>query len=95
MKEITLISAASAFGHKQKLVGVAINSRNFDFSWQVVASVHFVVHRQRSHLAITKIAREVGVVDPAGDGLLVATTGKNELAFFTFDNCCASVLAHR
>ena len=95
MKEITLVGAAATFGHEQELVGVAIDSADLDFGGQVIASVDFVVHGEWSHLAVTKVAREVRVVHASSNCFFVAVATEYELTFFTFDNCRARVLTHR
>ena len=94
MKEVTLVGAAATFGHEQEFVGVAIDSTDLDFGGQVIACVDFVVHRERSHLAVTKVARQVRVEHASSNCFFVAVATENKLTFLTLHDCCARVLTH-
>ncbi len=54
-----------------------------------------VVHRDRRQLAVPQVAREIGLVHAAGDGLLVAAAGEDPLALLRLDDRRPGVLAHR
>ena len=94
LEEVALVGRASTFCHEEELVRIAIDGRNFNFGRKVVAGVDFVVHVERSHLAVAQVAGEIGVVNTASNCFFIATTGENELALLAFHNCGASVLAH-
>ena len=94
LEEVALIGRASTFCHEEELVCIAIDCRNFNFSWKVVACIDFVVHVERRHLAITQVAGEIRVVDSACNCFFVAAACENELALLAFHNCGAGVLAH-
>ena len=95
LEEVRLVGAAATLGDEQELVGVAVDGADLDLRRQVGAGVALVVHRQRSHLAVAQIRREVGLLHPGGDGGLVAAAGHHELALLGLDDRGARVLAHR
>ena len=94
LEEVALVCRAATLCHEEKLVCIAIDSRNFDFSGKVVASVDFVIHVERSHLAVTQVAGEIRVVDTACNCFFIAAACEYELALLAFHDCRTGVLAH-
>ena len=93
--EVRLVGAAAALGDEQELVLVAVDGGDLDLGRQVGAGVLLLVHRERRHLAVAQVRREVGLLDPGGDRRLVAAAGEHELALLALDDRGAGVLAHR
>jgi hypothetical protein len=67
LEEVALVGAAAALGHEEELVLVAVGGGDLDLGRQVGAGVLLVVHRERRQLAVAQVAREVRLVDAAGD----------------------------
>ena len=59
LEQVALVGAAAALGDEQELVGVAVDGGDLDLGRQVGAGVDLVVHRERRHLAVAQVAREV------------------------------------
>ena len=95
LEEITLVRRAATLGEEEELVLITIDCVDLDFRREVRIGVAFLIHRNRCELAVAKVAREIGVVDAAGDRLFVATTGEHELTLLRLHDRRAGVLAHR
>ena len=66
-----------------------------DLRGQVVASVLLVPHRDGGVLRVAQVQTRVGVVDTAGNGLLVVAGGEHMLSTLAHDDGGSGVLAHR
>ena len=95
LEQVRLVGAAAALGDEQELVGVAVDGADLDLRRQVGAGVALLVHRQRGHLAVAQVRREVRLLHAGGDRRLVAAAGHHELALLRLDDRRAGVLAHR
>ena len=95
LEQVALVGRAAALRHEEELVGVAVDGGDLDLGRQVVAGVALLVHVDRCHLAVAEVARQVRLVDAAGDGGLVAATGEHELPLLRLHDGGARVLAHR
>ena len=95
LEEVRLVGAPAPFGDEQELVGVTVDGADLDLRRQVGPRVALLVHRQRGHLAVAQVRREVGLLHAGGDRRLVAAAGDHELALLRLDDRRARVLAHR
>ena len=95
LEEVTLVRRTAALGKEQELVLISVDRVNLDLCRKIGVGVAFLVHRQRRELAVAKVAREVRVVDAAGDCLFVPTAGEHELTLLRLDDRRTGVLAHR
>src|SRR3546814_4826200 len=75
-----LVGRATAFGHEQELVGVALCGIELDLGRQVAAGILLLEHRQRRQLRIAQVGLGIGAVDALRDSLLVAALGPDILA---------------
>ena len=95
LEQVRLVGAAAALGDEQELVGVAVDGADLDLRRQVRPGVALLVHRQRRHLAVAQVRREVGLLHAGGDRRFVAAAGHDELALLRLDDRRAGVLTHR
>src|SRR5690606_28109956 len=93
--EERLVRTAAALGHEKELVLVAGGRVQLDLRGKVGAGVLLVPHRERRHLRVAQVQPRVGVVNAAGDVLLVLTVGQDVLAALAHHDRGAGVLAHR
>ena len=93
--QVRLVGRAAALGHEQELVGVPVGRVQLDLRGQVGARVLLVPHGQRRHLGVAQVQLGVGVVDAAGEVLLVPPVGEDLLAALAHHDRGAGVLAHR
>lgn len=62
LEEVRLVRRAAALRHEHELVLVARDREQVDLRGQVGLRVHFLVHRQRSVLAVAQVQLRVSVV---------------------------------
>ena len=93
--EVRLVRRAAALGHEQELVLPARGRVQLDLRGQVAAGVLLVPHGQRGELGVAQVELGVGVVDAAGDVLLIPPVGEHLLAALAHHDRGPGVLAHR
>ncbi|GFI68143.1 hypothetical protein IMSAG192_01684 [Muribaculaceae bacterium] len=91
--EVGLVGRASALGHEEEIVFVAVDSVEVDLCGKVASGVYLVVHVKRSVLRVAQVASCVCVIYTVGYLLFVASAGVYVLAFLADAYCRTGVLA--
>ena len=95
LEEVALVRRASALGHEEELVGVAVGREDLDLRGEVRPGVLLPVEVERGELRVAEVRGQVRVEHAARDRRLVAAAGEDVLALLAHDDGGAGVLAHR
>ena len=80
-----------------EFVGVMFpgGGQDVELHGQIVAGVHFLEHRERRHLGVTKVCFGVGAMHAPGERFFFITIDPDALSFLAEDDGGAGILAHR
>jgi hypothetical protein len=93
--EVALVRRASALGHEEELVGVAIGRVELDLRREVVARVLLRPHVERRELRVAQVECLVRLRDAARERRFVAALRQHVLTALAHHDGGARVLAHR
>ena len=91
--QIGLIGRSAALGYHQEAVFHTLCSLDVDLGREVAAGVLFVVHIQRSVLAVTQVLLRVGLEYTFGDSFLIFEAGPDLLSLFAVNDGSTRILA--
>ena len=93
--EVGLVGRAATLHDAEELIFHTLLSLDVDLGREVALRVDFLVHIQRSVLAVAKILLGVSLVNTLRESLGVIEAGPDLLSLFSVDNRCTCVLAER